>query len=35
MVNDEDLEVRANRKKLLAMIYGQFNSFADFKQITL
>jgi glycyl-tRNA synthetase beta chain len=35
MVNDEDLEIRANRKKLLAMIYEQFNSFADFKQITL
>jgi glycyl-tRNA synthetase beta chain len=35
MVNDEDLTIRANRKKLLALIYGQFNNFADFKQITL
>ncbi len=35
MVNDDNLEIRTNRKKLLAMIYEQFNKFADFKQITL
>ncbi|MFA6145553.1 MAG: glycine--tRNA ligase subunit beta, partial [Sulfuricurvum sp.] len=35
MVNDENLEIRANRKKLLNMIYKEFDTFADFKQITL
>jgi glycyl-tRNA synthetase beta chain len=35
MVNDDNLEIRANRKKLLNMIYKEFDKFADFKQITL
>ena len=35
MVNDEDMDIRANRKKLLNMIYQKFALYADFKQITL
>jgi glycyl-tRNA synthetase beta chain len=35
MVNDENEELRMNRKQLLSLIYEPFNYFADFKQITL
>jgi glycyl-tRNA synthetase beta chain len=35
MVNDENEMLRTNRKQLLDMIYSEFDTFADFKQITL
>ncbi len=35
MVNDENVDIRANRKKLLNTIYQKFALYADFKQITL
>jgi glycyl-tRNA synthetase beta chain len=35
MVNDENVDIRTNRKKLLNMIYQRFALYADFKQITL
>ena len=35
MVNAEDLNVRANRKALVGMIYAEIYSIADIKNITL
>lgn len=35
MVNDENEDLRTNRKQLLSMIYSGFDKFADFKNITL
>jgi glycyl-tRNA synthetase beta chain len=35
MVNAEDLNVRANRKALVGMIYQKIYAIADIKNITL
>lgn len=35
MVNDENEQLRTNRKQLLGLIYSAFDTFADFKQISL
>jgi glycyl-tRNA synthetase beta chain len=35
MVNDDDPKIRNNRKRLLNVIYREFEKFADFKEITI
>lgn len=35
MVNDDQVDIRENRKRLLDMIYREFKKYADFKEITI